>query len=109
MRSAINKQDANIQKQQDTPIKTINYFTSSNNADADKRKSSEIMQIIHDKFGDVFNGIGCFKGTFSLQRKPDSSPIPGTPWACSICATKTLQRRSQMTADNGHHHPLGGG
>ena len=72
MGSAINKQDANIQRQQDTPINTINYFTSSSNTDADKRKSSEMKQIIYDKFGDVFNSIGCFKGTFSLQLKPDS-------------------------------------
>ena len=35
-RSAINKQDANIQRQQDTPINTINYFTSSN-TDTDKK------------------------------------------------------------------------
>ena len=25
-------------------------------------------------FDYVFNGIGCFKGTFSLQLKPDSKP-----------------------------------
>ena len=25
-------------------------------------------------FGDVFNGIGHFEGTFSLQLKPDSKP-----------------------------------
>ena len=72
--SAINKQDANIQRQQDTPINTINYFTSSSNTDADKRKSSEMMQIVHYKFGDVFNGIGCFEGTFSLQLRPNSRP-----------------------------------
>ena len=73
-RSAINKQDANFQRQQDTPIDAINYFASSSNTDADKRKSNEMMHIIHDKFGDVFNGIGCFKGTFPLQLKPDSRP-----------------------------------
>ena len=78
-RSAINKQDTNIQRQQDTPINTINYFTSSTNTDPDKRKSSEMMQIIHNKFGDVFNGFGCFKGTFSLQLKPDSRPYQAPP------------------------------
>ena len=71
-RDAINKQDANILKDQDIPITQINYFASSSNIDADKRKSIEMTQIIHDKLGDVFNGIGCFKGTFSLQLKPDS-------------------------------------
>ena len=38
-RSAINKQDANIQRQQDAPINTINYFASSSNRDADKKKA----------------------------------------------------------------------
>ena len=30
------------------------------------------MQEVHDTFGDVINGIECFKGTFSLQLKSDS-------------------------------------
>ena len=45
-----------------------------NNVDANKRSSSIMMQSIHTRFGDIFNGIGCFKGTFSLQLKPDSKP-----------------------------------
>ena len=73
-RDAINKQDANIQKGQDTPINPTNYFASSSNMNTDKRKSIKLTQIIHNKFGDVFNGIGCFKGTFSLQLKLDSRP-----------------------------------
>ena len=32
------------------------------------------MQQIHKDFDDVFNGIGCFKGTFLLQLMPDSKP-----------------------------------
>ena len=32
------------------------------------------MQRVHNVFGNVFNGIGCFEGTFSLQLKPDSKP-----------------------------------
>ena len=38
-----------------------------------------MTQIIHNKFGDVFNGIGCFEGTFSLQLKPDSKPYQASP------------------------------
>ena len=26
------------------------------------------------RLSNIFNGIGCFKGTFSLQLKPDSKP-----------------------------------
>ena len=38
-----------------------------------------MTQKIHDTFGDIFNGIGCFKGTFSLQLKPDSKPYQAPP------------------------------
>ena len=66
------KQGANSQNGQNNANKPFNYFFLSSNADADERKSSDLMQKIHNTFGDVFNGIGCFKGTFSLQLKPDS-------------------------------------
>ena len=33
-----------------------------------------MTQKIHDTFDNVFNGIRCFEGTFSLQLKPDSKP-----------------------------------
>ena len=73
-KDVINKQDTNGQKDQNTPINPINYFASSSNTDADKRKSIKMTQILHEKYGDVFNGIGCLEGTFSLQLKPDSRP-----------------------------------
>ena len=38
-----------------------------------------MIQKIHDTFGDVFNGIGCFKSTFILQLKPDSQPYQVPP------------------------------
>ena len=53
-------------------------FFSLANIDADKRKIGAMMQKIHDTF-DVFNGIGCFKGTFSLQLKPNSKPYQAPP------------------------------
>ena len=33
----------------------------------------------HEVWWHVFNGIGCFKGTFSLQLKPDSKPYQAPP------------------------------
>ena len=43
-------------------------FSCHSNVDAyNRKKNSEIMWKIHDTFGDAFNGIGCFEGTFSLQ------------------------------------------
>ena len=62
----ITKQDANGQNSQNKSSKSINYFYSLTNIDVDIRKSSTMMQKIHKTFGNVFNGIGCFEGTFSL-------------------------------------------
>ena len=75
----INKQDINGQSEQSNPNMSINYFYSLNNIDADKRSSSAMMQSIHMRFDSVFNGIGCFKGTFPLQLKPDSKPYQAPP------------------------------
>ena len=73
------KQDTNSHSHPGNKHISINYFHSSNNVDADKRSSIAMMQRIHTRFGDVFNGIGCFEGTFSLQLKPDSKPYQAPP------------------------------
>ena len=39
-------------------------------------------------FDNVFNGIGCFKGTFSLQLKPDNRPYQVPP----RCVAYVLQK-----------------
>ena len=54
---AVIKQTANGQIQSS---KLINYFYSSKNTEADKRESDVMTQKIHDTYGNVFNGIGCF-------------------------------------------------
>ena len=82
------KQGANGQNDQNNANKPINYFFSSSNVDADKRKSSDLMQKIHNTFWEVFNGIGCFKGTFSLQLKPDSKLYQAPP-RCVAYALQT--------------------
>ena len=38
-----------------------------------------MTQKTHNKFSDIFNSTGCFKGTFSLQLKPDSKPYQAPP------------------------------
>ena len=73
------QQGTNGQSGQDNANKIPDYFFSSPNAEADKRKSIELMWEIHNTFGGVFNGIGCFKGTFSLLLKPDSKPYQAPP------------------------------
>ena len=54
-------------------IKTMEYFLSDPTHES-KKKSAESTQQIHKDFDDMFNGIGCFEGTFSLQLKPDNKP-----------------------------------
>ena len=66
------KQRTNGQNGQENVNKVTNYYFSSANEEVDKWKSMKLTKEIHNIFGDVFNGIGCFKGTFSLQLKPDS-------------------------------------
>ena len=73
------KQDANGQNGQNQSNKSINYFYSSEYTEADRRKSDIMTQQIHNTFGNGFNGIGCFEGTFSLQLKPDSKPYQVPP------------------------------
>ena len=53
---------------------TTEYFPSGLSYESDKKRSTKTTQQIHKDFKDVFNGIGCFDGTFSLQLKPDSKP-----------------------------------
>ena len=90
------KQDVNGQNGLNIAIKTINYFFLSFNVDADKRKSNELMQGIHNIFGDVFNGIGCFESTFSLQLKPDSKLYQVPP----SCVAYALQKPFKEELEN---------
>ena len=46
--------------------KTIEYFLSGLRHDSSRKRSTEITEQLHIEFEDLFNGIGCFDGTFSL-------------------------------------------
>ena len=45
----------------------IDYFFTRVERNADIKASTELTQEAHDECKDVFTGIKCFKGTFSLQ------------------------------------------
>ena len=70
----INRSDNNT-----NTITLRNRFLSSPNMEIDKRKSAELTQKIYNVFDNIFTGIGCFEGTFSLQLKPDSKPYQVPP------------------------------
>ena len=97
------KQDANSKNGKNQSNKSINYFYSTENTEVDRRKSDVMTQNIHNTFGDVFNGIGCFKGTFSLQLKPNSKPYQLQPRHVAYM----LQNCSRRNWSNGHHNTLG--
>ena len=76
--------------------KLINYFYSSNNIDTDKTKSKAMTQRIHKAYGKVFNGIGCFKGTFSLQPILDSKPYQAPPRCIAYVLQKLFEEEHQQ-------------
>ena len=61
---------------------------------------AELTQQIHKEFNDVFNGIGCFKGTFSLQlkldRRPYQVPPRHVPYALQKLFKDELERLQQQ-------------
>ena len=86
------KQGTNAKNDQNNANKITNYFSSSSNVEADKRKSIELTQEVHSTFGDVLNGIGCFEGTFSLQLKPDSKLYQVPPRHVAYVLQNCLRR-----------------
>ena len=66
--------------------KTIRVYFSGLSCESNKKRSAETTQQIHKDSEDVFNGIGCFDGTFSLQLKPGSKPyqVPPRYLACAL-------------------------
>ena len=63
----------------------MEYFHKGPN----KRASANMTKQIQKEFKDVFTGIGCFEGTFSLQVKPDSKPYQVPP-QCVAYVLQTL-------------------
>ena len=90
------KQDDNGLQHRRQANKLINYFYSSNNTVTDKSNSSVMMQRIHEMLGNVFNGIGCFEGTSSLQLKLDSKPYQVSPRQVAYVLQKPLRRNSSI-------------
>ena len=52
----------------------MKYFLQGPNKQNDERASTNKTKQIQREFEELFTGIGCFEGTFSLQVKPDNEP-----------------------------------
>ena len=98
------KQKSNGQNQ---PTKLINYFYSSKDPEADKRQSDDMTQKIHNTYSDVFNGIGCFEGTFLLQLKPDSKPYQTPPRCVAYALQKPFKEELKWLQELDIITPLG--
>ena len=101
------KQDNNGQQHQSQANKLINYFYSSSNKDADKSKSNTMTHRIHENFGDMFKGIGCFKDTFSLQIKLDSKPYQVPPRCIAYALQKLFKEELEHLQELDIIVPLG--
>ena len=80
----------------DDKINMPDYFRSTANKAADKRANEVLTNNIHNEFSDVFPGIDCFEGTFSLQVKGGSICFAGTP-----------KRTARETTEEANNGPLG--
>ena len=60
-----------------------------------KANSKAMTQRIHEEYGEVFNGIGCFEGMISLQLKLDSKPYQGPPRCIAYVLQKPFQEELQ--------------
>ena len=101
------KQGTSSQNGHNNANKYTNYFFSSSDVDADKRNSSKLMQEIQNTYGDVFNGIGCFEGTFSLQLKPDSKPYQVPPRHVAYALQKPFKEELECLQKMDIIAPLG--
>ena len=66
-----------------------------------------MTQRIHETFGNVFNGIGWFKGTFSLQLKPGSKPYQVPPRSKAYALQKLFKEELQCLQELETIVPLG--
>ena len=66
-----------------------------------------MTQRIHEMYGEVFNGIGCFKGTCSLQLKLDSKPYQAPPQHIAYVLQKPFKEELQRLQELDIIMPLG--
>ena len=73
---------------------------------ADKRQSSKMTQKIHDRFGNIFNGMGCFDSMFSSQLKPNSKPYQAPPRCVAYAVQKPFKEELECLQKMDNITPL---
>ena len=84
----------------------IEYFLSGASRENNRKASSKIPKQQQKEFEDVFNGIVCFDGMFSLQEKPDSKPyqVPQSILSTAETYKEELDRLQQQDIINTSRH-----
>ena len=91
--NANNHSNSNFNNRSDnTPLSNNNeniFFQGK--AKSDKNASIEVTKQLQKECEDVFTGIGCFHGMFSLQVKPDSKIYQMPPWHIAYAPQKLFE------------------
>ena len=87
--------------------RTIEYFLSGLSYGSKKKRSTETTQQLHKDFEDVFNGIGCFGGTFSLWLKLDSKAHKAPPRHMAYALQKSFKDELERVQKQDIIAPLG--
>ena len=66
--------------------------------EADMVARSNPTQELHSKYTNVFSGIGCFKGTISLQVKEGEKPYQTQP-RCRVYAQEPLEKETDYKSN----------
>ena len=69
--------------------------------------SIKTTQMMHNDYNDVFTGIGCFKGTFSLQTKDDVKSYQAPPRHATYALKKTFKKELERLQGQEILAPLG--
>ena len=67
--------------------------------EADRVMSGETTQKMHSEYSKVFTGIGCFKGTFSLQVKDNTKPCQVLPRYIAYTLEEPFKKRNEKTTE----------
>ena len=86
---------------------TTEYFISRLSYDGKIKRSADTTQQLHKEYEDVFNGIQCFDGTFSLQLMPDSMPYQVPPRCMAYAPQKPFKEELERPQKQDIIAPLG--
>ena len=75
----------------------LDYFIVDHIIEACSIESAKSTQKIQNTYSNVFKGIGCFKGTLSLQVKDDKNQTYQVPLDIYHMQYKNIQKRAGRT------------